>query len=187
MAPPKPRGSPGKSEGADGASPIPTPHPAAGGMVSQENMVATTLAAGEIGRDRASTSGGQSTDGDATLSAARPNRDSPQAFVDNIVSNPRSLAGQSAHDIADQFTAAGYQVRVDQSTKRGTSQLSQQVRIEGHPEIANIQVHPGGGRHTPTGSPYWKISTSTQGRIWVIPNDFRGADELSGNVVRYDD
>ncbi|MBL7257245.1 hypothetical protein [Paractinoplanes lichenicola] len=156
-------------------------------MVSQENVLAATLNAGEVGRDRASRTAGQSTDGDPTLSSARADSGDPHAFVGNIVSNPKSLVGRSAQDIADQFTAAGYQVRVDQSTKKGTSQLSQQVRIQGHPEIANIQVHPGGGRHTPEGSPYWKVSTSTEGRIWVIPKNFRGADELSGNVVRYDE
>ncbi|MFD0520700.1 hypothetical protein [Paractinoplanes durhamensis] len=76
---------------------------------------------------------------------------------------------------------------MEQSTKKGTSQRAQQVRVEGHPEITNIQVHPGGGRHTPEGSPYWKISTNTQGKTWVVPRDFRGADELGGNVVRYDE
>jgi len=61
------------------------------------------------------------------------------------------------------------------------------VRIQGHPEITNIQVHPGGGRHTPEGSPYWKISTNTSGKTWVVPENFRGAEELGGNVVRYDE
>ena len=110
----------------------------------------------------------------------------PQAFVDSIVDDPRSLVGHSAQSIADQFTAAGYAAVVRQSTKKGTSGRAVQVRVQGHPEITNIQVHPGGGRHTPEGSPYWKISTNTGGRTWVIPRDFRGADELSGNVVRYD-
>jgi len=110
-----------------------------------------------------------------------------RAFVDNVVGDPRTVAGRSAEDIADQFTAAGYRATVQQSTKKGTSGNAVQVRIEGHPEITNIQVHPGGGRHTPEGSPYWKISTSTTGKTWVIPGDFRGAGDLVGNVVRYDE
>jgi hypothetical protein len=112
---------------------------------------------------------------------------SPRAFVDNIVSDPRSLVGKSAEEIAAQFTNAGYSALVRQTFKSGTSGNAIQVRIQGHPEITNIQVHPGGGRHTPEGSPYWKISTSTVGKIWVIPGDFRGVDELGGGAVRYDE
>ncbi|WP_212991528.1 hypothetical protein [Actinoplanes auranticolor] len=107
--------------------------------------------------------------------------------MDNITGDPRSVAGRSAQDIADQFTAAGYPATVEQSRKRGTSGNAVQVRIQDHPEITNIQVHPGGGRHTPEGSPYWKISTNTAGKTWVIPGNFRGADELGGNVIRYDE
>ncbi|RSM58108.1 hypothetical protein DMB66_30940 [Actinoplanes sp. ATCC 53533] len=112
---------------------------------------------------------------------------SAQSFVDNITADPRSVSGRSAQDIADQFTAAGYPATVEQSRKKGTSGNAVQVRIQNHPEITNIQVHPGGGRHTPEGSPYWKISTNTAGKTWVIPRDFRGAEELGGNVVRYDE
>ncbi|MEV4198610.1 hypothetical protein [Micromonospora globbae] len=122
-------------------------------------------------------------DSDSTTSDG----ETPDAFVDSIVSDPKSVAGRSAEDIAQQFNDAGYPATVQQSTKKGTSGNAVQVRIQGHPEITNIQVHPGGGRHTPEGSPYWKISTSTAGKIWVIPEDFRGADDLNGNVVRYDE
>lgn len=117
----------------------------------------------------------------------RPAAPAPQAFVDTITTDPRSVAGRSAEDIAAQFTAAGYGATIEPSTKRGTSGNAVQVRIHGHPEITNIQVHPGGGRHTPPGSPYWKISTSTSGKTWVVPGDFRGAEALGGNVVRYDE
>jgi hypothetical protein len=188
MAPPKPRGP---HEGSESSS-VPPPRgrgdPEYGNVVAQEDAVLDRLRAGEIDGERPSaTTGGSGLEGDPTLAAARPETAGPQSFVDNIVANPQSLTGRSAQDIADQFTAAGYPAHVEQSTKRGTSQRAQQVRIEGHPEIANIQVHPGGGRHTPEGSPYWKISTSTQGKTWVVPKDFRGADELGGNVVRYDE
>ena len=118
---------------------------------------------------------------------ASPESPSAPTFVDNIVENPKSVAGRSAQDIADQFTTAGYPATVEQSQRRGTSGRAVQVRVQNHPEITNVQVHPGGGRHTPDGSPYWKISTNTHGRIWVVPHDFRGADELGGRVVRYDE
>ena len=123
-------------------------------------------------------------DGDAGSGAVTP--ESARAFVDDIPSNPGSVVGRSAQDIADQFNAAGYSATVEQSTKAGTSGTAVQVRVTGHPEVANIQVHPGGGRHTPAGSTYWKISTTTVGRIWVVPENFRGVDELRGNVVRYE-
>ena len=120
-------------------------------------------------------------------SPAGPDLAAARSFVDNVAADPRSVAGRSAEEIAGQFTAAGYPATVEQSRKKGTSGNAVQVRIERHPQITNIQVHPGGGRHTPAGSPYWKISTSTDGKIWVVPADFRGADELTGKVVRYDE
>jgi hypothetical protein len=40
-----------------------------------------------------------------------------------------------------------------------------QIRIKGHKEITNIQVHPGGGRH---GGSYYKISTSNRGKLKVV-------------------
>ncbi|MBM2618265.1 hypothetical protein JIG36_22145 [Actinoplanes sp. LDG1-06] len=157
-------------------------------MRAHEDATAARFDAGRVDGPRPAAVGGTSRGNEGPeLSAARPESGTGADFVDNIVSNPQSLNGRSAQDIADQFEAAGYRAHVEQSTKRGTSQRAQQVRIEGHPEITNIQVHPGGGRHTPDGSPYWKISTSTQGKTWVIPRDFRGADELGGNVVRYDE
>jgi hypothetical protein len=122
-----------------------------------------------------------------TPASAGPATAAAQSFVDSITTDPTSVSGRSAQEIADQFNAAGYPATVEQSTKKGTSGNAVQVRISNHPEITNIQVHPGGGRHTPEGSPYWKISTSTAGKTWVIPGNFRGAEELGGNVVRYDE
>ena len=106
-------------------------------------------------------------------------------YVDNIINNPLSLVGKSAEDIAKQFNDAGYEAFTQQTGKKGTSGKAIQVRIK-HPEITNIQVHPGGGRHTPEGIPYWKISTNTKGKIWVIPSSFRGADTLGGKAVYYE-
>ena len=83
--------------------------------------------------------------------------------IKSILKNPQSLWGKTADEIVSLFKDAGYKVSVRQST-RG-SQRSQIISIEGHPEIAQIQLHPGGGRHA--GS-YIKISTSTQGKVKVV-------------------
>ena len=93
-----------------------------------------------------------------TLSANRAKH-----LVDNLIENPKYIWGKSAEDIAQQFKDAGYEVILEKSTKG--SKLSTQIRIQGHPKIANIQVHPGGGRH---GGSYYKISTSTQGTIKIV-------------------
>ncbi len=130
---------------------------------------------------------GRPSDGEARPPAAPAGPVAARSFIDDLAGNPRSVAGRSAADIAEQFNAAGYQAVVEQTNRRGTSGNAVQVRIVGHPEITNVQVHPGGGRHTPDGSPYWKISTNTAGKTWVIPGDFRGAEDLGGNVVRYDE
>ncbi|MGA3564144.1 hypothetical protein [Melissospora conviva] len=106
--------------------------------------------------------------------------------IDDFVNSPQSVAGRSAEEIAQVFRDAGYDATVEQSTKKGTSGNAVQVRIDRHPEVTNVQVHPGGGRHTPAGSPYWKISTSTKGKIWVVPADFKGADQLNGTIIRYE-
>ncbi len=85
------------------------------------------------------------------------------ACPNNLLKAPKKIWGKSADDIAKEFREAGYEATIEQSTKG--SKLSTQIRIKGHPEITNIQVHPGGGRHV--GS-YYKISTSTQGIIKVV-------------------
>ncbi|MFI1995443.1 hypothetical protein [Actinoplanes sp. NPDC020271] len=110
-----------------------------------------------------------------------------KTFVDQIATSPLSVKGKSAQELADQFTAAGYTSYPEQTFKAGTSGKAVQVRVLGHPMITNIEVHPGGGRHTPEGSPYWRISLNVNGKIWVVPGDFRGAERLAGQVVRYDE
>ncbi|WP_203839514.1 hypothetical protein [Winogradskya humida] len=130
---------------------------------------------------------GQETDGDGSPELQSATPEAAKAFVDNITTDPKSVVGKSAEDIAGQFNDAGYHATVVQTFKKGTSGNAVQVRVEDHPEITNIQVHPGGGRHTPPGSPYWKISTNTSGKKWVIPENFRGADSLGGEAIRYDE
>ncbi|TGO01947.1 hypothetical protein PN36_33885 [Candidatus Thiomargarita nelsonii] len=84
-------------------------------------------------------------------------------FVDKLLNDPKSIWGKSPEEIRDLFQNAGYKTVIE-SGKKG-SKLSKQIRIEGHPKITNIQYHPGGGRH---GGSYYKISTSTKGKIKVV-------------------
>ncbi|SBT42705.1 RHS repeat domain-containing protein [Micromonospora auratinigra] len=106
--------------------------------------------------------------------------------IPDVVNDPRSVAGKTPQEIADWFNEAGYKATVEAGTRKGTSGKAVHVRIEGHPEVSNIQVHPGGGRHTPAGSPYWKISTTTSGKIWVVPDNFSADANMKGVIVRYD-
>ncbi len=100
---------------------------------------------------------------------------------DEILTNPRSLWGMTAEEIADVFKAAGYDATIEASTKG--SMRSTQVRITGHPKIMNIQVHPGGGRH---GGAYYKISTSTQGKIKVVdPETYVPTPGEKATIVPY--
>lgn len=50
---------------------------------------------------------------------------------------------------------------------------------KGHPPFEKLKG--GGGRH---GGAYYKISTSTNGKMWVVePETFKGADQLKGTVI----
>jgi hypothetical protein len=86
-----------------------------------------------------------------------------KAFVEGLLDKPRSIWGKGPDEIAETFRKAGFEAKLEPSTKG--SKLSKQVRIDGHKDISNIQVHPGGGRH---GGSYYKISTSTRGKIKVV-------------------
>ncbi|XKM14526.1 VENN motif pre-toxin domain-containing protein [Orbaceae bacterium ac157xtp] len=85
------------------------------------------------------------------------------SIANDFTKSPQAIWGRSADDIAKDFQAAGYQVNIRQSS-RGSGQAVI-VEVIGHPEISQIQVHPGGGRH---GGSYYKISTTTQGTIKVV-------------------
>jgi hypothetical protein len=76
---------------------------------------------------------------------------------------PKAIWGKAPDQIAGVFRKAGCDVVVEQS-KKG-SKLSMQIRVKGHKDIQNIQVHPGGGRH---GGAYYKISSSSKGVIKVV-------------------
>ena len=104
------------------------------------------------------------------------------SFTNGLVKNPKSIWGKSAEDIKKSFQEAGYEAEIKKSTQG--SKLSQQVRIKGHPEISNIQVHPGGGRH---GGAYYKISTSTQGKIKVVdPSTYKATPGEKAKIINFE-
>lgn len=78
-----------------------------------------------------------------------------------VLAKPESLWGRSADDIAIGFNEAGYKTTV-RTSRSGNAQI---VEVSGHPQVSQIQVHPGGGRH---GGAYVKISTTTEGKIKVV-------------------
>jgi len=97
----------------------------------------------------------------------------------NMVAQPKLLWGRNAEQIAAILTAEGYQVAVRQST-RGSGNATI-IKVGGHKQVTQIQVHAGGGRH---GGAYYKISTSTQGRVWVVnPATFRADPNQKGTIV----
>lgn len=88
----------------------------------------------------------------------------PETFADDIQINPKGIWNRTPEEIEQYFRDTGYQTP-QLSPKKGTSGFSKQIRIDGHPEINKIQVHPGGGR--PGGS-YIKVSTTKQGLIKIV-------------------
>jgi hypothetical protein len=89
--------------------------------------------------------------------------------ANDFTKSPQSIWGRSADDIAKDFQAAGYQVNVRQSTRGSGKAVI--IEVKGHPEISQIQIHPGGGRH---GGSYYKVSTTTQGTIKIVdPNTYK--------------
>ncbi|WP_181414276.1 RHS repeat-associated core domain-containing protein [Frischella perrara] len=98
--------------------------------------------------------------GDVSTSSVKVN------IANDFIKNPQSIWGKSADDIAKDFQAAGYQVNVRQSS-RGSGQAVI-IEVKGHPEISQVQIHPGGGRH---GGSYYKVSTTTQGTLKVVDSN----------------
>jgi hypothetical protein len=98
----------------------------------------------------------------------------------SVLSNPSSLWGRSAEEIAQAFLDAGYEATIRQST-RG-SKRAQIVELAGHKEIRQIQVHPGGGRH---GGAYIKVSTTRQGIVKVVdPETYRSLPNERSTIVK---
>jgi hypothetical protein len=84
-------------------------------------------------------------------------------WVERLLANPRIIWGRSPQEIADALRLAGRNVVTRQSRKG--SKLAEILEVKGDRRIAQIQVHPGGGRH---GGSYYKISTSDKGIIKVV-------------------
>lgn len=105
-------------------------------------------------------------------------------FLDSVLNDLSIIQNLSAQEIAEIFTDGGYNAYI-RASNRG-SRRSTHVVIERNSSVTQIELHPGGGRHTPEGEPYWRISTSTRGTIRIVPRSFRGADRVNGEVIYYD-
>lgn len=103
----------------------------------------------------------------------------PVNIATDFTKTPQSIWGRSADDIVKDFQAAGYQVNVRQST-RGSGQAVI-IEVKGHPEISQIQYHPGGGRH---GGSYYKVSTTTQGTMKVVdPGTYKPTQGEKATII----
>lgn len=86
-----------------------------------------------------------------------------KSLAKDMVGSPSMIWGKSAEEIAKDFKAAGYDATIRQSTRGSGRAII--VEIKGHPEVCQIQVHPGVGRHE---GAYVKISTTSSGVIKVV-------------------
>ncbi|MET1257423.1 hypothetical protein, partial [Aliikangiella maris] len=99
--------------------------------------------------------------------------------VQAIAENPGVIWGRSVSEILKVFKSEGFGVSIKQST-RGSGNATL-IKIQGHKTIQQIQVHAGGGRH---GGSYYKVSTTSQGKIWVVnPKTFRVLDGQKGAII----
>ncbi|MEY0474851.1 VENN motif pre-toxin domain-containing protein [Providencia huaxiensis] len=97
----------------------------------------------------------------------------------NFTKAPQAIWGRSSDDIAKDFKTAGCEVNVRQST-RGSGQVVI-IEVKGHPEISQIQYHPGGGRH---GGSYYKVSTTTQGTMKVVdPSTYKPTQGEKATII----
>lgn len=87
-------------------------------------------------------------------------------FNDVAIGDPRSMWGKSAEEIADGIEKAGYKTSIRQSEH--VSKRARIIKVEGHPEIQQIQAHPGGGLHE---GAYIKISSQKYGKIKVVDKE----------------
>jgi hypothetical protein len=114
MAPARPRGPHESGGGDDGSPSAARPHRHAGGggesVAAQQEAVLARIEAGKPGKEAPGIAGrgGPREESDVSLGAVQPEASAPSNFVSGVAGNPGSVAGRSAQDIADQFTAAGY-------------------------------------------------------------------------------
>ncbi|WP_456309376.1 hemagglutinin repeat-containing protein [Serratia proteamaculans] len=110
---------------------------------------------------------------------APQNTTQPVNIANDFTKTPQSIWGRSTDDIVKDFQAAGYQVNVRNST-RGSGQAVI-IEVKGHPEISQIQYHPGGGRH---GGSYYKVSTTTQGTMKVVdPSSYKPTPGEKATII----
>ena len=96
-----------------------------------------------------------------------------------ITNDPLSIWGKSASDVASIFEQEGYKTVTRQSTKG--SMKATIIEVHGHSKISQIQIHPGGGRHS---GQYYKISTSDEGIIKVVDkNTYKGSPEERAKII----
>jgi hypothetical protein len=127
-------------------------------VAAAQESVATAARSGRSGGGDGR-GGSESTAEEApALAGAGPEVGSARSFVDAITGDPRSVAGRSAQDIADQFQCRGISGHGRAEHEEGYVRQRRSGAHQHHPEITNIQVHP----------------------AW-------GADDLGGNVIRYDE
>lgn len=106
-------------------------------------------------------------------------RTSDVNIVNNIVDDPKPIWGKSAKDISNDLNNSGYNVNIRQSNK-GSAKATI-IDIESHPKISQIEVHPGGGRHQ---GAYYRISTTTQGKIKVVdPATYKATPDEKATII----
>lgn len=91
-------------------------------------------------------------------------------LVDNIISDPASIANKSADEIAEMFRSAGYNV----VKKPLLSGRGEQILVEGH-KVNSIKVYDGSGRH---GVARTEIS-GNEVRVKIIKGS---VDDYIGNI-----
>lgn len=69
---------------------------------------------------------------------------SSKAFVGNLLDEPVSIWNKGPYEIAEAFRKAGFNAKPPHRSPKG-SKRSRHISITEHPQITNIQVHPGGG------------------------------------------
>jgi hypothetical protein len=100
-------------------------------------------------------------------------------FVKDIIKNPKAYWGKSAEEISEAFQKAGYQASVRQAPHG--SQRAKLIDIKGHPQIQQIEVHPGGGLHK---GAYYRFSTNSNGKIKIVdPKTYKPAKDPERNVT----
>jgi RHS repeat-associated protein len=90
-----------------------------------------------------------------------------------LAKNPQGIWGKSAKEIAAEFNEAGYTATVRGSKLGKEKDYYSIIEITGHESITQILVSSGGGRHV---GPYYKVSTSTEGKFKVVDPETYRAD-----------